>query len=190
MIKKIVIAIVSFMICTNGVSTERVQVEINADTELYSIQVPQDMLPRMRPLGRVFQNLQELTLTSNNGIKIPSRLTPVIEGYLTTTKIIPDSILHNELVELISEQVGEDFSVNSPYKFTIQHNDQGPLIIVDHKVDHNFRPKLIPRSDNLRCVVTAGVLDCVSFPEFENFSPILQENLVLKENCRRGAFDF
>jgi hypothetical protein len=157
-------------------------VEINADTELYSIQVPQDMLPRMRPLGRVFQNLHD------SGIAIPSP--GVIEGYLTTTKIIPDSILHNKLVELISEQMGEDFSVNSPYKFTIQHNDQGPLIIVDHKVDHNFRPKLIPRSDNLRCVVTAGVLDCVSFPEFENFSPILQENLVLKENCRRGAFDF
>jgi hypothetical protein len=119
MIKKIVIAIVSFMICTNGVSTERVQVEINADTELYSIQVPQDMLPRMRPLGRVFQNLQELTLTSNNGIKIPSRLTPVIEGYLTTTKIIPDSILHNELVELISEQVGEDFN----FKTIVGHDD-------------------------------------------------------------------
>ena len=152
------------MICTNGVSTEGVQVEIAngmAHAQVYSIQVPQDMLSSMRPLGRVFQNLQELTLTSNNGINIPSRLTPVIEGYLTT-KIIPDSILHNKLVELISEQMGEDFN----FKTIVGYDD----IYTRCKVTYHFQIRcasagLVIKVNKVTEEVTeAGkVLSCYSF---------------------------
>jgi hypothetical protein len=144
----------------NGVgdeTTECVKVVIvegmNADAELGSIELPQNILSRIGLLRMVCNYPQKLTLESNSGI-IPNGLTRVIEGYLAT-KIIPDSELHKELAELIKEKTGRnlsptieplddpfarvyglDINIKRTYHFQIMRTSQGLVIKVIEVIEH------------------------------------------------------